>query len=134
MDETKWLALAISLLSCLVTHMWFALNKVSSGLSDERKKTVALLDAVRIITDSVKTVKSEYLGDNMDFRQIISNLKTTLDIHKQSITELNTKWGQVNEALKGIGDGGHIMLDRLDKLEGVKAPVKKTKKTKRKKS
>ena len=174
MDDVKWLALLLFLLSCVVTYIWCLLDKVSSDLSDEKKKVKVLKRDQLTLDESVGDFKLDTEKGFIHARDKI------LELEKE-ISEMNTKWDQAKEALESIGVWGASALDRLDKLEaidikileknfsdfklhaetvfknlwrkvhvsgdleglcinrldkleGVKAPVKKTKKTKRKKS
>ena len=118
MDEFNWPSFFIFLLSCVATHMWFVLNKVQNNLSDEKKK--------------VKVIKR----DQLTLDESVGDFK--LDTEKKFIL-VKDRLLELDQEISGkmIGDGGSYTLGvvaRLDKLEGVKAPVKKTKKTKRKKS
>ena len=107
MDDVKWLALAIFLLACLVAYLWFLLDKVSSELSEYKNKIDKRLDYTE-----------EKCGDyKLDIEKGFILVRDRILELEKEISELNTKCGQVNEALKGIGDGSHIVLNRLDKLE-----------------
>ena len=110
MDDTKWLALAIFLLSCLVTYMWCLLDKVSSELSEYKTKIDKRLDYTE-----------EKCGDYK------------LDVEKGFILARD-KLLELEKAVESCDTIIEVHRVRLNKLEGVKAPGKKTKKTKRKKS
>ena len=113
MEDVKWISLAGFLLSCLVTYLWYMLDKVQNNLSDEEKK--------------VKVLKR----DQLTLDESVGDFK--LDTEKEFIL-VKDRLLELEKASENCETITSVHKFRLDKLEGVKAPVKKTKKTKRKKS
>ena len=140
MDDFKWLSFFVFLLSCVVTHMWFALNKVSSCLSDEEKKVKVLKRDQLTLDESVGDFKLDTEKEFILVKDRLNKLHQDRDelfvTSKRSSNRLDTHLGRIHvleKANENCETITSVHKFRLDKLEGVKAPVKKTQKTKRKK-
>ena len=132
MEDVKWISLAGFLLSCLVTYLWYMLDKVQNNLSDEEKKVKVLKRDQLTLDESVgdfklHTEKEFILVKDRLLELELSTVSVSMGIVKTRLDKLE----KANENCETITS---VHKFRLDKLEGVKAPVKKTKKTKRKKS
>ena len=144
MGDTKWLALAIFLLSCLVTYIWCLLDKVSSGLSYEKKKVTVLKRDQLTLDESVGDFKLDTEKRFTLVKDRLNKLHQDRDelfvTSKRSSNRLDTHLGRIHvlenyNRLSTVSVSMGIVKTRLEKLEaGVKVPIKKSKVTKRKKS